>query len=220
MTATVRLFDFGSDKKPPFLKGSTARGIDLLLASPDALKAQLAAIVDAGVRVKLRLLVPMVTSPDQLHAVRSALDAVLQGRPSPLLGSMIETPEAALRADAIATESDFFSIGTNDLTQLVFGLDRERSKSAPVTDVRVLRLIDATARAARGARIPVDVCGEAASDAAAMPILVGLGVDELSAAAARVGEVRQWVREMSYIASRKAVQELLEGAPTKLRRSL
>jgi phosphoenolpyruvate-protein kinase (PTS system EI component) len=209
MTATVRLFDFGGDKTPPFLKGTTARGIDLLLASSEALKTQLAAIVDAATKVKLRLLVPMVTSPEQLRAVRAVLGEVLKGRVSPVLGSMIETPEAALRADAIATESDFFSIGTNDLTQLVFGLDREKSKSAPVTDVRVLRLIDATARAARGARIPVDVCGEAASDPLAMPILVGLGVNELSAAAARVGDVRHWVRKMDYSASRKTAEELL-----------
>jgi phosphoenolpyruvate-protein kinase (PTS system EI component) len=213
LTATVRLFDFGGDKTPPFLNGTRARGIDLLLASPEVLKTQLAAIVDAGAAVKLRVLVPMVTSAEQLRSVRLMLDAVLKGRPSPLLGSMIETPEAALHADAIAAESDFFSIGTNDLTQLVFGLDREQSKSAPVTDVRVLRLIDATARAARGARIPVDVCGEAASDPVAMPILVGLGVDELSAAAARVGEVREWVREMSYVASRQAAEDLLrEGS--------
>jgi phosphoenolpyruvate-protein kinase (PTS system EI component) len=213
LTATVRLFDFGGDKTPPFLNGTRARGIDLLLASPEVLKTQLAAIVDAGAAVKLRVLVPMVTTPEQLRAVRSVLDAVLKGRPSPLLGSMIETPEAALHADAIAVESDFFSIGTNDLTQLVFGLDRELSKSAPVTDVRVLRLIDATARAARGARIPVDVCGEAASDPVAMPVLVGLGVDELSAAAARVGEVREGVREMSYVASRQAAEDLLrEGS--------
>jgi phosphoenolpyruvate-protein kinase (PTS system EI component) len=213
LTATVRLFDFGGDKTPPFLNRTRARGIDLLLASPEVLKTQLAAIVDAGAAVKLRVLVPMVTSAEQLRSVRSVLDAVLKGRPSPLLGPMIETPEAALHADAIATESDFFSIGTNDLTQLVFGLDREQSKSAPVTDVRVLRLIDATARAARGARIPVDVCGEAASDPVAMPILVGLGVDELSAAAARVGEVRQWVREMSYGVSRQAAEDLLrEGS--------
>jgi phosphocarrier protein FPr len=137
------------------------------------------------------------------------LATVVEGRVSPLLGSMIETPEAALNAGAIATESDFFSIGTNDLTQLVLGLDRERSKSAPVTDVRVLRLIDATTRAARSARILVDVCGEAASDAVAMPILVGLGVDELSAAAARVGEVRQWVRELSFASSRERAEALL-----------
>jgi phosphocarrier protein FPr len=82
-----------------------------------------------------------------------------------------------------------------------------------VTDVRVLRLIDATARAARAARIVVDVCGEAASDAVAMPILVGLGVDELSAAAARVGEVRQAIRELSFATARKDAEQLLaEGS--------
>jgi phosphocarrier protein FPr len=178
------------------------------------LRTQLAAIVEAGRNVKLRLLVPMVTSPEQLRAVRSVLDSVVaEGRASPALGSMIETPEAALHAAEIATQSDFFSIGTNDLTQLVLGLDRERSKTAPVTDVRVLRLIDATARAARAARIVVDVCGEAASDAVAMPILVGLGVDELSAAAARVGEVRQAIRELSFATARKGAEQLLaEGS--------
>jgi phosphocarrier protein FPr len=141
--------------------------------------------------------------------VRTVLATVVEGRISPLLGSMIETPEAALNAGAIATESDFFSIGTNDLTQLVLGLDREQSKSAPVTDVRVLRLIDATTRAARAAGILVDVCGESASDPVAMPILLGLGVDELSAAAARVGEVRQWVRELSFAGSRQRAGALL-----------
>ena len=214
MTATVRLFDFGGDKTPPFLRGVTARGIELLLGYPDELRTQLAAIVEAGRNVKLRLLVPMVTSPEQLRAVRSMLDSVLaEGRASPVLGSMIETPEAALHAAEIATQSDFFSIGTNDLTQLVLGLDRERSKSAPVTDVRVLRLIDATTRAARAARIVVDVCGEAASDAVAMPILIGLGVDELSAAAARVGEVRQAIRALNFATARKDAEQLLaEGS--------
>jgi phosphoenolpyruvate-protein kinase (PTS system EI component) len=213
LTVTVRLFDFGGDKTPLFLRGTTARGVELLLGFPEALKTQLAAVVDAGTKVKLRLLVPMVTTPDQLRAVRAVLATVVEGRVSPLLGSMIETPESALNAGAIATESDFFSIGTNDLTQLVLGLDRERSKSAPVTDVRVLRLIDATTRAARSARILVDVCGEAASDAVAMPILVGLGVDELSVAAARVGEVRQWVRELSFASSRERAEALLrEGS--------
>jgi phosphoenolpyruvate-protein kinase (PTS system EI component) len=209
LTVTVRLFDFGGDKTPPFLRGTSVRGVDLLLEFPEALKAQLAAIVDAGTEVRLRLLVPMVTNPNQLRVVREILGTVLDGRKTPLLGSMIETPEAALNAEAIATESDFFSIGTNDLTQLVLGLDRERSKSAPVTDIRVLRLIDATTRAARSARILVDVCGEAASDAVAMPILVGLGVDELSAAAARVGEVRKWVRELSFAGCREKADELL-----------
>jgi phosphoenolpyruvate-protein phosphotransferase len=199
---TVRLLDFGGDKTPPFLRGAVGRGIELLLESPEALTGQLAAIVDAGADVKLRILIPMVTGPQQVAAVRQALATVAGGRPLPEVGAMIETPEAARRASEIAKVSDFLSIGTNDLTQLVLGLDREQSKSAPVTDVKVLRLIDSTVRAAHEAGIVVDVCGEAASDAVAMPILVGMGVDELSVAAARVGEVRQWIRGLDFAESR------------------
>jgi phosphoenolpyruvate-protein phosphotransferase len=196
--ATVRLLDFGGDKTPPFLRGTDARGIELLLQAPEALSTQLAAIVEAGRNVKLRILVPMVTSVDQIRYVRRALDVVLEGRQSPQLGAMIETPEAAHRTAEIAEVVDFLSIGTNDLTQMVLGLDREQSKSAPVTDPRVLRLIDGTMRSARKAGIPVDVCGEAASDETAMSIMVGFGVDELSVAAARVGEVRQRIRELMF----------------------
>jgi phosphoenolpyruvate-protein kinase (PTS system EI component) len=211
--ATVRLLDFGGDKTPPFLFGNTARGIELLLDSPEALKAQLAAIVGAGTDVKLRILIPMVTEPRQVVAVREALAAVIDGRPSPEVGAMIETPEAALGAASIAKVCDFLSIGTNDLTQLVLGLDREQSKSAPVTDRKVLRLIDSTVRAAHAAGIVVDVCGEAASDAVAMPILVGFGVDELSVAAARVGEVRRWIRGMDFAESREKAEASLVDEP-------
>jgi phosphoenolpyruvate-protein kinase (PTS system EI component) len=208
-TATVRLFDFGGDKTPPFLRGTTSRGIDLLLGAPEALKTQLAAIVEAGASSELRILVPMVTGPAQLDAVRNALASVLAGRPQPRLGAMVETPEAAQAAGAIAKHADFLSIGTNDLTQLVLGLDREQSKVAPVLDIRVLRLIAATVEAAHASGIPVDVCGEAASDPAAMPVLVGLGVDELSVAAAGVGFVRQRVRELTYAAARDEAEKLL-----------
>ena len=211
--ATVRLLDFGGDKTPPFLRGAAGRGIELLLEAPQALKAQLAAILEAGADVNLRILIPMVTSPQQVTAVRQVLSSVLAGRPSPEVGAMIETPEAARGASEIAKVSDFLSIGTNDLTQLVLGLDREHSKSAPVTDVRVMRLIDASVRAAHAAGILVDVCGESASDAVAMPILVGLGVDELSVAAARVGEVRQWIRGLDFAASRGDAERLLLDQP-------
>jgi phosphoenolpyruvate-protein phosphotransferase len=211
--ATVRLLDFGGDKTPPFLHGATGRGVELLLESPMELKTQLAAILAAGDKSRLRILIPMVTSPSQVLAVHEALGTVLDGRPAPQVGSMIETPEAARRADEIAHVSDFLSIGTNDLTQLVLGLDRERSKSAPVTDVRVLRLIDSTVRAAHAAGIVVDVCGEAGSDAAAMPILVGLGVDELSVAAARVGEVRESIRGLSFAEWQLKSEKLLVDQP-------
>jgi len=211
--ATVRLLDFGGDKTPPFLRGAAGRGIELLLESPDALRTQLAAIVEAGGKTRLRILIPMVTSPDQVRSVREALRTILDGRPAPQVGSMIETPEAARRADDIAHVSDFLSIGTNDLTQLVLGLDREQSRSAPVTDLKVLRLIAATMRAGRAAGIAVDVCGEAASDVAAMPIMVGLGADELSVAAARVGDVRRRIREMEFAKSRTESEGRLVDQP-------
>jgi phosphoenolpyruvate-protein phosphotransferase len=207
--ATVRLLDFGGDKTPPFLQSAAGRGVELLLESPTELKTQLAAILAAGDRSRLRILIPMVTSPHQVLAVHEALGTVLDGRPAPQVGSMIETPEAAQLADEIARVSDFLSIGTNDLTQLVLGLDRERSKSAPVTDVRVLSLINSTVRAAHAAGIVVDVCGEAASDPVAMPILIGLGIDELSVAAARVGEVRESIRGLSFADSRLKSEKLL-----------
>jgi multiphosphoryl transfer protein len=199
LTATVRLLDYGGDKTPPFLQGTHERGIELMLRAPDALRAQLAAIVEAGSNTKLRLLVPMITTAAQMTEVRSALTEVLGGRPAPELGAMIETPEAARNAAEIAGVADFLSIGTNDLTQIVLGLDREQSRSAPVTDVRVLSLIDLTMRAGHEAGIPVDVCGEAASDAKTMPLMVGFGADELSVAAARVGEVRERIRSATFV---------------------
>ena len=210
--ATVRLFDFGGDKTPPFLHGTDARGIDLLLDAPEALQTQLAAIVEAGARSDVRILVPMVTSARQLKLVRHMLDGAIHDRPVPLVGAMIETPEAAVGAREIANEADFLSIGTNDLTQLVLGLDRERSRTAPVLDSRVMRLIAATVHAAHEAQIPVDVCGEAASDPVAMPVLVGLGVDELSVAAARVGMVRNWVRKLDFAVARGEAEALLHQA--------
>ena len=211
-TATVRLFDFGGDKTPPFLRGVTARGIEVMLQAPDALKTHLDAVIEAGRGSDLRLLVPMVTFVAEIHAVREMLALVMRGRGAPKVGAMIETREAAEAAPEIAAQCDFLSIGTNDLTQLVLGLDREQSRRAPVLDPRVLALVEKTVQAGHDARIPVDVCGEAASDAKSLPVIVGLGADELSVAAARVGQVRQWVRELSYEGSRGEAQKLLHQA--------
>jgi len=208
-TATVRLFDFGGDKTPPFLRGITARGIAVMLNEPQALKAHLSAVVDAGRGADLRLLVPMVTSAADIRSVRDMLAIVVEGRDTPKVGAMIETPEAAEAAREIAGQCDFLSIGTNDLTQLVLGLDREQSRKAPVLDPRVLGLVAATVQAGHAARIPVDVCGEAASDENSLPIIVGLGTDELSVAAARVGQVRQWVRELDFADCRRRSEALL-----------
>ena len=203
-TATVRLFDFGGDKTPPFLRGVRARGIEVLLEAPDMLRAHVAAVVEAGRGTDLRILVPMVTTPEQMRLVRGSVGGAAK------VGAMIETPEAAAGAAAIAQVSDFLSIGTNDLTQLVLGLDREQSRRAPVLDSRVVSLIARTMRAAHTAKIPVDVCGEAASDAKALRVLVGLGADELSVAPARVGLVRNWICELDFAVAVRESAALLQ----------
>jgi multiphosphoryl transfer protein len=111
---------------------------------------------------------------------------------------MIETPGAADTADALAGRAGFLSIGTNDLTASILGVDRFAQRVGCAHHPRVLAAIARTIRAGARAGIPVEVCGEAASDPVALPLLVGLGVDEISVGASRVGTVRGWVRELDY----------------------
>jgi phosphoenolpyruvate-protein kinase (PTS system EI component) len=196
--ATVRVLDFGGDKTPPFLKGDPRRGIELLLGEPDALLAQLRAIVRAGASTQLRVLAPMVQSQAELSATAAALAeaAAAVGLPVPALGPMVETPEAACASDVLARDAAFMSIGTNDLAAAVLGVDRFAPGRSMAHHPRVLGAIAATVRAAHRAGIRVEVCGEAASDPIGVPLLVGLGVDELSVGASRVGTVRAWVRDL------------------------
>jgi phosphoenolpyruvate-protein kinase (PTS system EI component) len=198
--ATIRLLDFGGDKTPPFLQGTGARGIALLLDAPDALGAQLRAIAGLTGHVRVRVLLPMVQSSDQVDAVRAELRAAVAhaagGIGIPALAAMIETPAAVEAAAGLAACCDALSLGTNDLTAAALGTDRFGPGDAPSHDPVVLRLVAQVVAAARDAAIAVEVCGEAASDPIALPLIVGLGVDELSVGAARVGEVRGWVRAL------------------------
>ncbi len=180
-TATVRVFDFGADKTPPFLRGTPARGLALLLEHPGELETQVRAIAAAGAGTRLRVLLPLVEEAAQVEAVRRLLpDGVA-------LGAMIETRAAVAAVREIAAASDFLSIGTNDLTADVLGEDRFAAGEALPHDPSVLGAIAATTAAARQAGVVVEVCGEAASEPLMVPLLVGLGVGELSVGAARVG---------------------------------
>ena len=208
-TATVRVLDFGGDKIPPFLRGEPRRGIELLLAYPGAFRAQLAAIAEVARGGEVRVLLPMVRSAGDMSVTRAIL-AAFGGELE--LGAMIELPEAASAAAEIAAVSDFLSIGTNDLTHATLGTDRFAHGEAPAHDPRVLGHIEATARAARAAEIPLEVCGEAASDPLAVPLLVGLGANELSVGAARVGSVRAWVRALDYGETQTLAREALEAS--------
>jgi phosphoenolpyruvate-protein kinase (PTS system EI component) len=197
--AIVRVLDFGADKSPPFLHDVAQRGLELLLDHPDAFIAQLRGIVLASRHHDIRLLLPMVEQPEQITQSRSLVARVaaqLGVDRLPPLGAMIETPAAVHNADAIAERSDFLSIGTNDLTASTLGLNRFAANAAGAHHPLVLRSIAATVAAAHAAGIPIEVCGEAASDPIMLPLLVGLGIGEVSVGAARVGTVREWIRQL------------------------
>jgi phosphoenolpyruvate-protein kinase (PTS system EI component) len=197
--AVVRVLDFGADKSPPFLRGVPQRGLELLLSNADAFIRQLRAILMCARERDVRILLPMVNGPEQLMAARALVRHAarpLEVEKLPPLGSMIETPRACAQAAAIAERSGFLSIGTNDLTAATLGANRFAANDARAHDPRVLRLIAASVTAAHEAGIAIEVCGEAASDPVMAPLLVGLGVDELSVGAARVGVVRDWVRRL------------------------
>ena len=222
--ATVRTLDFGGDKTPPFLAGSGAeallgpRGIRLQLAHPEALRAQLRGVLRVAGSTVLRILLPMVTDPGEVDAVRALMReahaAVAPDQPEPLLGAMIEVPAAAVSAHAIARRCDFLSIGTNDLVQYTLAVDREQpslAARAVAHHPAVLRLVSRVVTAAAAAGIPVEVCGEAAGDPDFLPLLVGLGVDELSVSPARLAETRRLVRSLSGHATRTAVDHALRA---------
>jgi phosphoenolpyruvate-protein kinase (PTS system EI component) len=212
-TATVRVLDFGGDKTPPFLRGTAARGLELLLGRPGALEAQLRAIAAAGRATRLRVLLPLVASAGQVRACRALLEraCAASGVPVPPLGAMIETVAAAHDAAAIAGAADFLSIGTNDLTAAALGTDRFAPGGAATHDPRVLALVARTTEAAAAAGTFVEVCGEAASDPVLVPLLAGLGVSELSVGAARVGAVRAWIRALDAGACARAAQQALDA---------
>lgn len=203
-TATVRVLDFGGDKVPTFLRGTRARGLALLLTAPDALAVQLRAIAAEGGATDLRVLLPIAERAADVEAVRTLLP------PGVAVGAMVESVAAVEAAAELAAAADFLSIGTNDLAHAALRTDRfAAGTAAPVHDPCVLQLVARTADAARVAGVTLEVCGESASDPVAVPLLVGLGVDELSVGAARVGTVRSWVRELDHAAAARTAREAL-----------
>jgi phosphoenolpyruvate-protein kinase (PTS system EI component) len=201
-TATVRLLDFSGDKIPPFLRNarsastadSAPTGLAALLAHPTALRDQLDAILDVGRHTDLAVLVPMIKSLAEVRQVRDALSqaAARAGVAPPPLGIMVELQATAADAGAFAPEVDFFSIGTNDLTGQVLGLDRLDPAATPslAADPRVLALISRVARAGRRGGVSVSVCGDSAADPLVLPLLIGVGIRTLSVPAAQVHQVR------------------------------
>ncbi|WP_437736619.1 phosphoenolpyruvate--protein phosphotransferase [Sorangium sp. So ce1335] len=194
----VRTLDAGGDKALPYLalEAETnpslgVRGVRLSLSRPALLEAQLRAILVAGRGHSVRVLIPMVSTAAEVTAVRAALGRAHEalaaaGRPHlwPVAtGIMVEVPSAALMAERLARQADFFSIGTNDLTQHTLAAERGHPRLHALADPAhpaVLRLVRAVVEAGHAAGRPVSVCGEAAGDPDVAPLLVGLGVTQLS----------------------------------------
>jgi len=213
--AVVRLLDFSGDKIPSFLAGGQA-GLPALLGHPRALADQLRAVLRSGRDTRLGVMVPMVSNLEEMALVRTALaDAAAEvGAGEPELGMMVELAATASAADAFACVSDFFSIGTNDLTSQVLGMDRADPAMRPAlaADPRVLALISKVVRAAGAAGVDVSVCGDAAADPAVLPLLIGLGVRKLSVGAARLPQVAEWITGTDSAACAELATRALKAA--------
>ena len=216
---TIRVLDWGGEKEIEALSNAGyvpeiadvnpalgLRGIRLLLRQPELLETQFAAILRAGNAGPVRVLLPMVTNVSEVRAARDIYDRVIRRlrrrgeripEKLPPLGIMIETPGAALAADALALEADFFAIGTNDLTAYTLAVDRADADVAELYDPihpAVLRLVQFATEAALRMRMPVSVCGEMAANPKLTPLLLGIGLRSFSMGASAVPRVKQAVR--------------------------
>jgi phosphotransferase system enzyme I (PtsP) len=211
---TFRSLDLGGDKEMTALSLPDeenpqlgCRSIRLSFSHPEAFRAQLRAILRASALGNVRLMLPMVSSLDELRTAKAMLEETQDGMrragmafdPTMPVGLMIEVPSAALIADRLAAECDFFSIGTNDLTQYTLAVDRGNEHVAHLFDPLhpgVIALIDQSVRSAQRAGIPISVCGEIASNPLAVPILLGLGIGELSGTPSAVPIIKEIVRAL------------------------
>ena len=205
----VRTLDVGGDKPLAYVPMDAEtnpflglRGIRLCLERPQLLREQFRAILASAGFARLHIMLPMVSLLSELHQARTILqeEALALGLTElPKLGIMIEVPSAALMADVFAPHVDFFSIGTNDLTQYTLAMDRDHPRLASQADSfhpAVLRLIATTVKAAHAHGKWVGVCGALASETLAVPVLLGLGVDELSVSVPLIPTIKATVREL------------------------
>jgi phosphocarrier protein len=219
----IRTLDIGGDKPVDYLSlppepnpALGLRGVRLGWSHPQLLDDQLKALLQVQPLQRCRVLLPMISEVGELLQVRQRirdLAAELDVPPALELGVMIEVPSAALLAEQLAAHADFFSIGTNDLTQYTLAMDRCHTDLAAHTDAlhpSVLRLIAQACAGARRHGKWVGVCGDLASDPLATPVLIGLGVSELSVGTARIGEIKARVRQLEAAQCRQASAALLD----------
>ncbi|MBW8785157.1 MAG: phosphoenolpyruvate--protein phosphotransferase [Novosphingobium sp.] len=228
----VRTLDIGADKPAPYLTIAPEenpalglRGIRLQLARRDLLHTQLRALLRVKTRAPLKLMLPMIADRAELVAAREALakHAADLGVAAPELGIMVETPAAALTAAALAVDADFFSIGSNDLSQYALARDRTNPAVAAGLDglhPAVLRLIDETVRGGAAHGRWTGVCGGLAADPEAVPLLIGMGVTELSVPGAAVAETKALVRTLDLARCRAAAARALTAPDADAVRAL
>jgi len=225
----IRTFDLGGDKLAPGTVDISDelnpflgwRAIRFCLENIDIFKTQLRAILRASAVGNVKIMFPMISGVDELRRAIAVLAECKEELCSSNIdigekievGAMIEIPSAAISANVLAPEVDFFSIGTNDLIQYTLAVDRVNEKIAHLyepTHPAVLRLLKMVADAGHASDIWVGVCGEMAGDIALIPLLLGLGVDELSASATLVPRVKRAVQSLAIPECRELVQEALE----------
>jgi phosphocarrier protein FPr len=218
----IRTLDIGGDKDVPYLSQPHEanpflgeRGIRLCLARPDLFRTQLRAIFRAAATGPVRIMYPMISTMEELMAARKFTEQVRAEMNAPPceIGIMVEVPSAALMADQFAREVDFFSVGSNDLTQYVLAMDRLHpvlAKQADGLHPAVLRAIDMTVRAAKAAGKWVGVCGGIAGDPRGVVLLVGLGVSELSVSIPSIAAVKAQIRGLKLSHAQQLAQRALQ----------
>jgi phosphoenolpyruvate-protein phosphotransferase (PTS system enzyme I) len=232
---TIRTLDLGGEKIAPALSGRIAtpdnpalglRAIRLSLRHRRLLDPQLAAMLRAAAEGPLRILLPMISNVGEIRRVREAISQVarrLRRRGAPLpnplppVGVMIEVPGAALAADALAAEADFFAIGTNDLVQYTLAIDRSDEEVAHLYNPlhpAVLRLIQFTIEAALRRGMPISVCGEMAGEPRFTALLLGLGLRNLSMAPSNIPRVKQRIRNLDMVAATRRARAIMDQSDT------
>jgi phosphoenolpyruvate-protein phosphotransferase (PTS system enzyme I) len=223
---TIRTFDLGGDKLPSGMRVHAEnpalglRAIRYCLRQPDLFRTQLRALLRASVHGNLKIMFPMVSGVSELRAAKKALEEVraeLVGEGKPVkegipVGIMIELPSAALIADRLAKESDFFSIGTNDLIQYTIGIDRQNKDVAYLykpLHLAVLRMLKLACDAARAENVSVSMCGEMAGEPVNALVLAGLGVSELSMNGPSIPFVKRVLRAARASDGRALLERLL-----------
>ncbi|WP_447783774.1 phosphoenolpyruvate--protein phosphotransferase [Pseudomonas germanica] len=219
----IRTIDVGGDKQLDYLPLPAEanpvlglRGIRLAQARPEILDQQLRALLQVSPLRRCRILLPMVTEVDELLHIRQRVDALcleLGVSQRPEIGVMIEVPAAALQAEQLAEHADFLSIGTNDLSQYTLAMDRDHAGLAARVDAlhpALLRLIAMTCEGAAVHKRWVGVCGALASDPLATPVLIGLGVTELSVSPVQIGEIKDRVRQVHEAECQRLSRDLLK----------